>query len=96
MLYYRRETITHHIERFDKLLVHGPRLRERVAAVFVKDGGERPLLDLAKTADEAARAVLLIRRRGQQCSNSEERYAKQRGCKKRKLTLPLLQWMSIG
>lgn len=51
------------IKELDELLVHGAGFLPGEVAVFVKDGGEGPLLELAEAADETAGAMLDTKRR---------------------------------
>lgn len=48
------------IKQFDELLIHRTRLWMREPAVFVKDRGMTPLLELAKAPDQAARTMLTL------------------------------------
>ena len=48
------------VKELDELLVHDAHVGARVAAVLVKDGGERPALQLAQAADDAAGAVVAL------------------------------------
>lgn len=48
------------IKQFDKLLIHGPRLRMREPTVLVKDRSMAPLLQFAKTTNKTSCPVLAL------------------------------------